>query len=119
MSTEITTTQDKDDCVFCEIIEQGDYHGRDFTCVWFAPLNPVTPGHMLFVPIRHVNSALDSLSTTATVFAAAALYAQHQNGEHFNLITSSGSNATQTVNHFHVHYVPRVADDGLHLPWTG
>lgn len=37
----------------------------------------------------------------------------------FNLITSSGRWATQTVKHLHIHYVPRRKDDGLTLPWTG
>jgi len=38
--------------------------------------------------------------------------------EEFNLITSAGKNATQSVFHLHVHLVPRVAGDGLSLPWT-
>ena len=48
----------------------------------------------------------------------AAEYAEEQGGD-FNLITSSGSAATQTIQHVHVHYVPRRDDDGLTLPWTG
>lgn len=37
----------------------------------------------------------------------------------YNLITATGSEATQTIPHFHVHLVPRLAGDGLTLPWTG
>jgi histidine triad (HIT) family protein len=36
-----------------------------------------------------------------------------------NIITSAGSDATQTVFHLHLHVVPRRAGDGLALPWTG
>ena len=48
----------------------------------------------------------------------AARWAEGQEDD-FNLITSSGPAATQTIPHIHVHYVPRWPGDGLHLPWTG
>ena len=37
--------------------------------------------------------------------------------EGVNLINSCGSAAWQTVFHFHVHVIPRYADDPLKLPW--
>jgi histidine triad (HIT) family protein len=84
----------------------------------FEPLNPVTPGHMLFVPYTHVANASTHPSLTGLVFDAAARWGRQQNRE-YNLITSAGPNATQSVWHLHVHYVPRTSGDGLHLPWTG
>lgn len=105
-------------CVFCQRIDAGDYTpiGRDVAR--FEPLAPVTPGHMLFVPISHVINAAAGPSFAAAAFSAAAQYA-HRKGEAFNLITSGGKEATQSVLHLHVHYVPRRHGDGLHLPWTG
>ncbi len=35
----------------------------------------------------------------------------------FNLINACGALAWQTVFHFHVHVIPRYADDPLKLPW--
>lgn len=35
------------------------------------------------------------------------------------ITTEAEAEATQTVFHLHVHLVPRRAEDGLHLPWTG
>ena len=35
-----------------------------------------------------------------------------------NLINSCRPAAWQTVFHFHLHVIPRYADDGLRLPWT-
>lgn len=49
---------------------------------------------------------------------SAAAYGEAM-GTDFNLITSAGAAATQTVAHLHVHYVPRRTGDGLGLPWTG
>ena len=37
--------------------------------------------------------------------------------QEFNLITSAGRTATQSVFHLHIHYVPRAYRDGLALPW--
>jgi histidine triad (HIT) family protein len=41
-----------------------------------------------------------------------------EKNEDFNLITSRGKFATQTILHTHIHYVPRRENDGLFLPWT-
>ena len=107
------------DCPFCQRIAAGDYHptSNDFT-VRFEPLNPVTPGHMLFLPREHVANAALSPDSAAKAVRAASIWGRRMD-QHFNLITSTGTLATQTVMHLHVHYVPRRLDDGLPLPWTG
>ena len=115
------------DCPFCKRIAAGEYASftSDPDVVWFEPLNPVTPGHLLFVPVRHVTSALEVPYVTALTMeiasrVAAKLRAMALPGEwSCNLITSAGAAATQTVRHLHIHLVPRVEGDGLHLPWTG
>jgi diadenosine tetraphosphate (Ap4A) HIT family hydrolase len=77
---------------------------------------------MLFVPYTHVEhreqDGREANNWLGILFKAAHRYAGRIGGD-YNLITSSGSAATQTVPHMHIHYVPRRADDGLHLPWTG
>jgi histidine triad (HIT) family protein len=110
------------DCVFCRLIATRPdgmrFRGRDDTCAVFEPLNPVTPGHLLVVPVEHVDDAVWDHELTGAVFATAAVVL-FQMGEEGNLITSVGENATQSVRHLHVHVVPRREGDGLHLPWTG
>lgn len=106
------------DCVFCEKIKGGTVEKAGYNISRFEPLNPVVPGHMLFVPHEHLEDASTSPYVTGQVFDAASSYAWFR-GVPFNLITSAGSEATQTVFHLHVHYVPRREGDGLHLPWTG
>lgn len=109
------------ECVFCARIRAGEFEESWFRgeeVVRFAPLDPVTPGHMLFVPVRHVRDArVDALAAGAAL-EAAAVYAAGA-GEACNFITSCGAAASQTVWHLHVHYVPRRDGDGLVLPWTG
>ena len=107
------------DCVFCDIV-----HGKaDAKIVhwWprtiaFEPLNPVTPGHVLVVPLQHVRDATEDVDVTARTMAAAAGFAQSVGP--CNLLTSIGAEATQSVFHLHIHVVPRRAGDGLKLPWT-
>lgn len=112
------------DCVFCRKIAAGsDEHGlvRDTPLAnvkRFEPLGPVTPGHMLFVPVTHFERANGGNLATADAFDAAIRYARREGIEDYNLIQSNGAAATQTVPHVHVHLVPRREDDGLALPWT-
>ena len=104
------------DCPFCGRIQRGEYDDLFGAVARFEPLNPVTPGHLLFVPSIHVEHP--NRGAVGNAMNHAELYASGQPWD-FNLITSSGSAATQTVPHIHVHYVPRREGDGLHLPWTG
>lgn len=123
----------RDGCPFCDfdgtvLYEVGDADlpdGRPGGIIVFEPLNPVTPGHVLVVPRKHVRDALEDLELSGKVFRFAAEYARflkldyYGDGGQFNFITSAGANATQTVFHLHVHVVPRREGDGLALPWTG
>lgn len=114
------TPSEREACVFCQIIA-GDspaelVHEWD-DAIAFVPLGPVTDGHVLVVPREHVSDALQDPAITGLTFRAAADLAR-RNDEDCNLITSAGSDATQTVLHLHVHIVPRQPDDGLKLPWT-
>lgn len=104
-------------CVFCQRIAAGEYDHEDISSVAFEPLNPVTPGHLLVVPKRHVADAVERPLVTADTMDFAAHLASSVGP--CNLITSVGPEATQSVFHLHIHIVPRRAGDGLALPWTG
>lgn len=103
------------DCPFCARIAAGKYERTAFHgIVAFEPLNPVTPGHRLIVPVRHVKDALEDPVLTGVVMRAAADAAERP----CNLITSAGTDATQSVFHLHFHVIPRRPGDGLRLPWS-
>lgn len=110
------------DCVFCEIVagrspakflRPDDWSS---TVKVFEPLNPVTPGHALIIPTIHVEDFADEPSVSSIVARKAAQYAKEFGGP-FNVITSKGKVATQSVFHLHLHLIPRRKDDGLALPW--
>lgn len=109
-------------CPFCEIVA-----GRAPATIvdqWddviiIVPLNPVVPGHVMLIPQQHVTDFVQDPAASRRVMEVAAVYvADHRVGD-CNVITSRGAAATQTVGHLHLHVVPRVEGDGLHLPWTG
>jgi histidine triad (HIT) family protein len=113
------------DCPFCARIAAGEYsaafyeYGK-FIAVRFMPLEPVTPGHMLYIPVEHIlDAAADpALAGKVLAFAAEDMRTWFRK-DAFNLITSVGEAATQSVFHLHWHGVPRFEGDGLALPWTG
>ncbi|QIG57778.1 histidine triad nucleotide binding protein [Microbacterium phage PauloDiaboli] len=112
-------TKLEEGCPFCKRIDEGNIEGETSKgAVRFEPLNPVTEGHMLFIPMEHV---LHGTQEGGEGLEAAISYANWWGAwtqtESWNLITSNGHFATQTVPHIHVHFVPRTQDDGLQLPW--
>lgn len=119
-------TDKKEDCVFCQKVAKSvtdDTHGvtlhPSYRPVSFEPINPVTPGHRLFIPAYHVEhrDGFEAAFALSYAVEAASEYAQEK-GVDFNLITSCGPAATQTIPHIHVHYIPRYDGDSLPLPWT-
>lgn len=108
-----------DDCVFCRIVtgdEPATVLWRDALSMVIVPLNPVTDGHTIAIPLVHANDFTTSWYVTADAMYAAFQYTQTLN-EDFNIIASKGATATQSVFHLHVHIIPRRENDGLALPW--
>jgi histidine triad (HIT) family protein len=104
-----------DGCPFC------NYSGpsrivREWPDGTFAitPLNPVVPGHLLVIPKHHFRRASEDWAGAGEVFAHAA---ELSSDFECNIIQSNGRAATQSVEHFHIHIVPRTEDDGIALPW--
>lgn len=120
----------KDGCPFCdyagpsEVMREYAYllggHNLDEPIPVFViePVSPVTPGHVLIVPRRHVENFVADHEAAAACMMGASDFAIDAGYEDCNVITSRGAAATQSVNHLHVHLVPRFAGDGLKLPWT-
>lgn len=111
------------DCIFCDIVARkapASFIYADHDVIGIVPINPVTPGHVIFIPHAHVEDFTQLPWVSGRVVEAAAAYWRGVGGNgSVNLITSKGKEATQSVFHLHVHLVPRRENDGLHLPWTG
>ena len=78
---------------------------------------PVTPGHLLFIPVRHVSSFRElSDEEWGAVFALIKLWSakvkeEDASVEGVNVGINDGRAAGQTVMHAHIHLIPRRAGD--------
>ena len=114
------------DCIFCKIVAgelPATIVAEDERTVSFMDISPATRGHALVVPREHhVNLLEIAEEDLAAVAAAAQRLARRQTealgADGVNLLNSCGSAGWQTVFHFHVHVIPRYADDPLRLPWV-
>jgi histidine triad (HIT) family protein len=115
-----------DVCDFC-VIARGDDPLAEVVCegeAWLAffPLDPVTPGHTLVVPRRHVSNlweadlALGAELMAAVIRVGIAIRAVLTPAG-MNLISSAGQAAEQTVYHVHLHVLPRWHADGMERIW--
>lgn len=107
------------DCVFCKIVA-GDAPAevlqRSKTHVIITPLDPHVRGHVLVIPTVHVTSAVTNPITAGLTFVHAARWLRAM-GPQGNLLTSAGPLATQTVNHLHIHVIPRGPSHDLPTDW--
>ncbi len=112
------------DCIFCKILTgeiPATIVGEDERTVTFMDINPATRGHMLVIPRAHAEDLLsvgpEDLQAVALASQRQAVIAKERLGaEGVNLVNSCGAVAWQTVFHFHMHVIPRYADDPLRLP---
>lgn len=114
------------DCPFCKIVRLSDPDVREIyrnsRVVAFFPTEPATLGHTLVVPRVHVQDiwGLDEklagqLASATILIASAIRRAMKPDG--MNIIQSSGSAATQSVPHLHIHLVPRWTGDAIGRIW--
>jgi histidine triad (HIT) family protein len=113
-------------CLFCRIAVAelpAQIIAEDDRTVAFMDINPATEGHALVIPRNHAADLFEvGMEDLEAVIGAAARIARLQRerlgADGVNLINSAGSAAWQTVFHFHIHVIPRYADDPLTLPWV-
>ena len=113
------------DCVFCKIVS-GEVPSftlfEDDVTLAFMDINPANEGHALVIPKEHA-SDLHAVSdealarTVVTAKRVAGAIARTLNPAGLNLVQCNGPAAAQSVMHFHVHVLPRVADDRLAMNW--
>lgn len=107
-------------CVFCRIVDGmapvTTVH-EDHRLVIIEPIGPHAPGHLLVIPKVHMASAVDQPHLAGVIATEALRWATEAGIESFNLLTSIGAAATQTVRHLHYHILPRGQNDGLPKDW--
>jgi histidine triad (HIT) family protein len=108
-------------CTFCDLIRgaaEVSVCYEDSNALAFMDIQPVNSGHVLVVPRRHYESLADIPPELAIHLFEVAMriepaVRQVTKAEGTNMIVSSGAAAGQDVFHYHVHVIPRFADDNF------
>ena len=116
-------------CIFCKIINKEIpskliYEDDDFLAI--LDVAPATKGHVLILPKEHAATLLDLSDDKASkilVLAKKIIKAMKEvhGFTNYNIIQNNGRIAGQTVDHYHLHLIPRysVEEMGLWCPHEG
>lgn len=116
----------KDDCIFCKLANgvfatNSIYEDEDFNVILDA--GPATKGHALILPKEHYANIYempeDLLAKVMILAKKQAVHMTEKLGcDGFNIVQNNGETAGQTVFHYHLHLIPRYADDGQNILWN-
>jgi len=102
-------------CPFCSISAERVSHEWEFAVV-IRDGFPVSPGHTLVVPKRHVASFFEVTDAERTDMMSLLAAARNDLDREFkpagyNIGINDGAAAGQTVPHLHIHLIPRYEGD--------
>ncbi len=110
---------EKNNCIFCRIIG-GEIPSNtiyeDDTFKVILDVNPASKGHALILPKEHYANIYEIDEEVAgKAFQLAKKLAAHMTAvlkcDGFNILQNNGEVAGQTVFHFHIHLIPRFAEE--------
>jgi histidine triad (HIT) family protein len=101
------------DCLFCKIVA-GEIPAkivkRSADALAFRDIDAKAPVHLLVVPTRHIAAVRDAKGDDAEqllgrllAFAASVASEEGLDGEGYRIVTNTGRNAGQSVDHLHLH----------------
>jgi histidine triad (HIT) family protein len=101
------------DCLFCKIVA-GEIPAkivkRSDHAVAFRDIDAKAPVHILVIPTRHVAAVRDAkgpdderLLGSLLAFAAGVASEEGLDGDGYRIVTNTGRNAGQSVDHLHFH----------------
>jgi diadenosine tetraphosphate (Ap4A) HIT family hydrolase len=98
-------------CVFCNL-PADRIRGENEHAVWILDAHPVSPGHSLIIPKRHVESLFEATAPEreaihALLDQARAHVSQNHAPLGYNISIDEGTVAREAIAHLHVHLIPR------------
>jgi diadenosine tetraphosphate (Ap4A) HIT family hydrolase len=104
------------ECPFCVKIEHREFAFEDELSVAFPDAYPLSPGHTLIVPRRHERNYFDltdaeEVSIWRIVRTVRAELDARLSPQGYNLGVNVGLAGGQTLDHVHVHLIPRYSGD--------
>lgn len=112
-----------EDCIFCKIV-RGEAPAHKVietdSVLAFMDLFPVADGHTLVIPKIHCTNLLDAIEPDLADVIVQSRRIAHALREVFSpdgigVFQLNGAAAGQTVWHYHMHLLPRMAGDSLQI----
>ena len=106
-----------ENCIFCKIINKqipSSVVYEDDDVIAFLDISQATIGHTLVVPKKHYENIFELNQDTTimqVVIKVANALKDSLNVSDLNIVNNNGPLAGQTVNHFHIHLIPRYEND--------
>ncbi len=103
-------------CPFCNLSQRVEIICETATCIAFYDGYPVSPGHALIIPKRHVASYFDLTNHEREAMNVVLQYVRQKLDERFhpdgyNIGINVNEAAGQSVFHVHMHLIPRYKGD--------
>ncbi|PJI44415.1 HIT family protein [Ferrovibrio sp.] len=115
-----------DGCIFCKIVKGEALSFKvyeDDLSFAIMDINPFNHGHTLVLSKGHYTNlheanedAVAAVARTAKKIAAAVVDAVPNDG--VNIVQANGPGAAQSVQHYHLHILPRRLGDNAKLNWS-
>ena len=105
------------DCPFCSPADGDKVLASEFCFAWWDKY-PVTEGHLLIIPNRHVTDYFslkvqEKTALWAMVDEGKKLLDERFKPDGYNVGINIGADAGQTVKHCHIHLIPRRSGDSV------
>ncbi len=114
-----------DNCIFCKIVNgeiPSDFLYEDNKFIAIFDKFPGAFGHVLVLPKAHMENLFELTDEVMeeilkVVKKVGLALKDTLNLEALNIIQNNGELAGQTVNHFHIHLIPRIENDTITIKW--
>lgn len=112
-------------CIFCKIVE-GKIPSfklyEDSKVLVILDAFPSSKGHVLVIPKKHSKDIFDITDNEYSylmgiVSSITKKLKKNLECNGFNVLQNNGEVAGQTVNHLHIHIIPRYENDNVSIKW--
>ncbi len=105
----------KKDCIFCDIKDK-EIITKNKYCYAIFDKFPVSKGHTLIIPFRHVETFFDAskeekIAIIDLIDEVKKILDKKFSPDGYNIGVNVGKAAGQTIMHLHIHVIPRYKGD--------
>ena len=117
---EFLKSQQKQQCLFCSIVEWQVPHYRiyeDNNFIGILDINPASKGHVIVIPKKHYKFITEVSEDFSIPIKKITDKIYQVLEADTSVIINNGLNAGQKVNHISIHIIPRYENDKISIEW--